>query len=172
MSFSIARITRRLLAPQHELSCSVWLWRRLKVALRERGRNATRESGAFLLGERDGPRVHIVDFVLYDDLDPRSLDSGIVHFNGENFGALWALCRARNLEVVADIHVHPGGEGQSLSDQAHPMISSAGHIALILPGYAREPVPTERVGIYRYEGNKRWISVRGGDRRKFFHIGL
>lgn len=50
MNFSIAQIIARLWAPRHEISCSWFLWQRLCAKLRERGRNATRESGAFLLG--------------------------------------------------------------------------------------------------------------------------
>ena len=46
----------------------------------------------------------------------------------------------RGLTVVADVHVHPGDSGQSNSDRAYPMISQAGHIALILPRFARKPI--------------------------------
>ena len=134
MNFSIAEIICRLCAPQHELSCSWWLWRRLLAGLRRRGREATRESGAFLLGRRSGGRARITDFALYDDLDPRSLDTGIERFDGRHFGALWDLCKERDLTAVADVHVHPGGSGQSESDQAHPMIRGVGpYSALITP---------------------------------------
>ena len=121
---------------------------------------------------RHGERARIVDFVLYDDLDPYSLDSGIIRFDGRYFGDLWALCKARSLTVVADIHVHPGGAGQSESDRAHPMISSAGHTALVLPRFAVEPLPPREIGIYQYKGGKRWTTVPAAERRSFFHIGL
>lgn len=172
MNFSIAGITHRLFAPRHELSCSWFLWRRLLARLRERGRNRSRESGAFLLGYREDGRARIVDFVLYDDLDPHCLDTGIVRFDGRYFGDLWALCKQRGLTVVADIHVHPGGSGQSDSDRTHPMISRAGHLALILPRFAAAPQPRHDIGIYRYQGGKRWTTVPPADRRAFFHIGL
>ena len=172
MNFFIAGIMRRLWAPRHELSCSWFLWRRLCRSLRERGRNRSRESGAFLLGRRDGERARIVDFVLYDDLDPHCLDSGIVRFDGRYFGDLWSVCAARGLVVVADIHVHPGGEAQSGSDQAHPMISCAGHVALILPRFGAAPVARREIGIYRYEGDKKWTAVAPRDRRSFFYVGL
>ncbi|MDN3568557.1 hypothetical protein QWZ14_29625 [Paeniroseomonas aquatica] len=172
MNFSIAETMRRLFAPRHELSCSWILWRRLQASLRERGRNRSRESGAFLLGRREDGRARIVDFTLYDDLDPHRLDSGIVRFDGRYFSELWALCKARGLTVVADIHVHPGGSRQSDSDRAHPMISRAGHIALILPRFAVAPQPRREIGIYRYEGAKRWMTVPPADRRDFLHIGL
>jgi hypothetical protein len=76
------------------------------------------------------------------------------------------------MSVVADVHVHPGSASQSASDCDHPMISRAGHVALILPDFARPPVQTESVGIYRYLGGKRWYTVPAAARRTFFHIGL
>ena len=172
MNFSIAETTHRLFAPRHELACSWLVWKRLLAGLRRRGWGR-RESGAFLLGRRDADgRARILDFVLYDDLDPHCLDSGIVHFDGRYFSDLWAICDARKLTVVADVHTHPGGAGQSDSDQAHPMIAQAGHLALILPNFAREPVERPQIGIYRYRGSKQWDTVPSLQRRAFLSIGL
>lgn len=172
MNFSIAEIMRRLLAPRHELSCSWFLWQRLCQKLRERGRNQSRESGAFLLGRRQDERARIVDFVLYDDLDPNCLDTGIVHFDGRYFGDLWAICKERRLTVVADVHVHPGSAHQSGSDQSYPMIARTGHIALILPWFAAPPQPVQDIGIYKYMGGKRWITVPVIERKSFFYISF
>lgn len=169
--FSLATI-RRLLAPRHELSCSWFVWRRLVGKLRERGLDCSRESGAFLLGRRVGGCAHVIAFVLYDDLDPHALDSGIVKFDGRYFTELWSICKTRRLVVVADVHVHPGSSGQSDSDRDHPMISRAGHIALILPNFASHPQPRRDIGVYRYLGNKRWESIPTSERERFFHIGL
>lgn len=170
MNFSIAGIIRRLLAPRHELSCSWLLWRRLLTRLRERGRGCTRESGAFLLGCRRNGRARIVDFVLYDDLDPNCLDSGIVRIDGRFFGGLWSICKERNLAVVADVHVHPGCARQSDSDRAYPMIARAGHLALIIPRFASGPMRQADIGIFRYRGAKSWDVIT--NRKSFFHIGL
>ena len=172
MNFSFAETMRRLLAPRHKLSCSQHVWNRLVTCLRKRGINQSRESGAFLLGHRRNGRARIVDFVLYDDRDPRCLDSGIVRFDGRFYGELWDLCKRRGLSVVADVHVHPDGPRQSESDRANPMISSGGHIALILPHFAASPVRRREIGIYLYEGGKQWSTVRPGERQTFFHIGL
>jgi proteasome lid subunit RPN8/RPN11 len=172
MNFSIAETMRRLFAPRHELSCSWLLWRQICRRLRERGRNQSRESGAFLLGTNIDGRRRIRDFVLYDDLDPHCLDAGIVRFDGRHFGELWVRCKALGLSVVADVHVHPDGAGQSESDRAHPMISRAGHIALILPRFAAAPLLRSELGIYRYEGAKQWTTVSVSERSAYFHIGI
>jgi hypothetical protein len=132
-----------------------------------------RESGAFLIGRRahDG-RARIVDFVLYDDLDPNSLATGIIRFDGRHFGALWELCKLRGLTVVADVHTHPGSADQSFSDQAHPMIARAGHIAFIVGRYAQAPIHLADVGMYQYLGDHRWETIPVGRRNAFFHVGL
>jgi proteasome lid subunit RPN8/RPN11 len=172
MSFSIVEIIRRLCAPRHELSCSWFLWRRLVAGLRERGRHGHRESGAFLLGRRRGGRARITEFLLYDDLDPHCLDTGIVHFDGRHFGRLWDICKERGLVVVADVHTHPNGSQQSDSDRAHPMITRAGHLALIVPRFAASPVRRQELGIYRYQGARQWDAVPANRRRRFFQIGI
>jgi proteasome lid subunit RPN8/RPN11 len=172
MNFSIARTIRNALAPEHRLSCNWFLWQRLVRSLRERGLSESRESGAFLIGLQDGHRAQILDFVLYDDVDPNCLRSGIVMFDGRCFPKLWSICKQRGLSVVADVHVHPDSAHQSNLDQANPMISCAGHLSIILPRFARRPLQRADMGIYRYIGAKRWESVDTACRAAFFHIGV
>jgi hypothetical protein len=151
----------------------------LEVSLAESDREVAGTGPVLQPGKRSvparlpqpGPRADR-RLILYDDLDPHALDTGIVHFDGRYFGALWDICKRRHLSVIADVHVHPGGSGQSGSDHAHPMISRAGHIALILPNFARAPIEPSAIGICRYLGNKRWHSVPPAARRAFLHIGL
>jgi proteasome lid subunit RPN8/RPN11 len=172
MNFFKAAITQWLFAPRCELRCSLWVWRQLTFGLRQRGCRYTRESGAFLLGRRQNGLAQIVDFVLYDDLDPNCLSTGIVRLDGRYFGRLWEICKQRSLTVVADVHTHPGASDQSNSDRNHPMISRIGHIALIVPHFAATPVRRSEIGMYRYQGAKLWIAVPNKERRNFFCIGL
>lgn len=154
-----------------ELTCTSELWQRLILALRERGHHGERESGAFLLGQRTAGVARIAEFVLYDDLDPHSLDRGIVHFDGRYYGPLWDRCRHSGQIVVADVHTHPFGSRQSMSDRAHPMIAAAGHIALIIPEFAMHFPPLEEIGMYRYLGSRRWQTVAIEERITFLQIG-
>lgn len=168
----MAKATRHLLVPKQELSCSWILWHRLLRNLRKRGRRRSRESGAFLLGYCHNGHTRIVDFVLYDDLDSSCLNSGIVRFDGSNFGKLWAICRDRKLIVVADIHVHPGGAQQSQSDRDHPMIAREGHFSLILPDFAVGRISRRDIGMYRYLGGKQWQTIPAPQRSSLFRIGF
>jgi hypothetical protein len=96
------------------------------------------------------------EFAFYDSIDPHALDSGIVRFNGDRFPILWGICRARGYGVVADVHVHPRGHGQSESDRANPVIPRAGHIAFILPDFAAGPNDSGSIGMYEYLGDGAW----------------
>lgn len=133
------------------LSISRWLWWRLIGELHRRGQSH-RESGAFLLGVRHGSRARVRDFIFYDDLDSNALDKGYVTLHSRGLKALWAQCRARQLDVVADVHTHPGLDTrQSDLDQRHPMIPVDGHIALIVPNFANTTRwQLDGVGVHEY----------------------
>lgn len=171
MSFSIRRTMRALVAPEHRLSCSSKLWRTGLEELRRRG-GERRESGAFLLGTRQGDRRVVERFVFYDDLDPRCLDTGIVVFDGAGYGPLWRMCRETDSRVVADVHTHPGEAHQSSTDRRNPMVAERGHLALIVPEFARRKVGPSVLGIYEYEGEHRWRDHSGKDGGRFFYVGM
>lgn len=168
MASLTATLARIAFGKPPELICArpVWL---AGVQELQRRTHSHRESGAFLLG-RAGKRKIIEEFVYYDDIDPRALDSGIVIIDGRRLGALWAHCRATGRTVVADVHVHPGGYGQSSSDQANPIIAEAGHIALILPDFAAGKPEPGSMGVYQHLGNRHWRDA-SHDRSNLMHIG-
>jgi hypothetical protein len=128
-----------------------------------------RESGAFLLGAKGRTR-RIKEFIYYDDIDPDALSTGIVIIDGRKLGALWDHCRATGQEVVADVHVHPSGYGQSDSDQANPIVAEIGHKAIIIPDFGAKATSPGRIGVYEYLGSRRW---RDDSARWFspLHIG-
>ncbi len=172
MNFSIRAIIRALAAPRHRLSCPKKIWRSgiAEIASRGEGRH---ESGAFLLGYRDGLRRRVVRFAYYDDFDPACLDSGIIVFDGAGFGPLWQLCRETGLDVLADLHTH-GGSGparQSPLDRDNPMIAQPGHVALIVPNFATD-FRMRDIGVYEYLGSHRWRDYSGGKAGRFFYTGV
>lgn len=171
MSFSIREIICRLFRPKNKIICTKRFWRDLTTELQSRG-HRVRESGAFILGARSKGLIRFKAAVYYDDLDPHALDTGIINFDGRYFGKLWEICRSANLEVVADIHTHPGIAKQSTPDKKHPMIARSGHISMILPDYANDPWSFNRMGIYRYLGSHKWLNIGERNSKKIFYVGL
>jgi proteasome lid subunit RPN8/RPN11 len=153
--------------PELHLAASLWVGLTRELHARTEGRH---ESGAFLLGTIDGRRRHVRSIVYYDDLDPDAYASGVVILHGTSFGPLWDACRVQNLQVVADIHVHPGSAHQSQADREHPMIAKTGHLAMILPDMAAGPIRPDRIGLYRYRGRHRWQTL--GHHRLARHVKI
>jgi proteasome lid subunit RPN8/RPN11 len=160
MAFSLTATIRAFVAPNHRLRCSSRLWRRIIAELERRGENR-HEAGAFLLGVSDGARKEVREAVYYDQLDPRAYDSGVCVLHGDAFALLWSLCREKNLTVVADVHTHPDAAFQSDADRTNPMVAREGHIAIIVPNFARWPIKSSALGVYEYIGDHAWHS-RGG----------
>lgn len=169
MSFSLRTLITRLYGRQPDLAISAFLWRELLQGLRARG-GGSRESGAFLLGAV-GEQRRVSVIVFYDEIDPAAFDTGIIQIDGGCMADLWRICRERGLVVVADVHTHPGGAGQSESDRLHPIIAEPGHVALIVPNFAMEPVNLWEVGLYRYLGAFRWDRRRPAFLRPTLLIG-
>jgi proteasome lid subunit RPN8/RPN11 len=120
-----------------------------------------RESGAFLLGRRDGDVAVVEELAYYDDLESGCLDSGMVVLTGAAFTALWQRCRTSGRAVVADVHTHPRRARQSDLDRRNPMIAMAGHIAIIVPNYAQGTPDPSALGIYVYRGSHTWFDLSG-----------
>jgi proteasome lid subunit RPN8/RPN11 len=156
-------------ASRTSLRFDVALWEILLDTLRERG-GGIRESGAFVLGTANGVQRVADRIVPYDDLDPHCLNRGYVHFDGRYYGRLWEFCAQASLSVVADVHTHPFGPGQSYADKTHPMVSVPGHIALIVPNYAQGSIRVCDLGVYIYRGRHRWTAYRGRGAAKAIEI--
>ena len=171
MNFSIKAIIRAFVAPKHGLICSARMWRQILAELERRGENC-HESGVFLLGVEHGGRREVLDAIYYDQLDPDAYSSGVCVLHGSAFAKLWALCRERNLTVVADAHTHPVEAFQSSSDKANPMVAQVGHIAIIIPNFAREPVLLRHLRIYEYCGEHEWMDRSPARAPGYFYTGI
>lgn len=128
------------------------------------------ESGAFLLGRVEGQRREVERIIYYDDLDACAYQTGVVVMHADSFGRLWDLCRACRLSVVADVHVHPQEAWQSLADRDNPMIAQRGHLALIIPDFARLPVRLRDLGFFEYQGEHDWRKLGGRRVTRFLHV--
>jgi proteasome lid subunit RPN8/RPN11 len=168
MASSIVTLARIAFGPAPEVVCAKKIWEAGVLELRRRS-GGRRESGAFLLGSK-GPTRKIEEFVFYDDIDPGALSTGMVVIDGRALGGLWSHCRATGREVVADVHVHPGSYQQSDSDRSNPIMAELGHIAIILPHYARQATTPGGIGVYQYLGSRRWRD-RSREAPSPIHVG-
>jgi hypothetical protein len=146
---------------------------RLMGELHRRGQDR-RESGAFLLTQRDAPPIaggyEITKVFYYDDLDADCLTGGItMHATG--LSRLNQLCREIRLRVVGDIHTHPRTYvQQSRIDATHPMIALPGHLAFIAPNYAAGPINPPDLGAHRLLRGGTWDAAYGAEVTRMLQV--
>jgi len=118
-----------------------------------------------LLGDQRGVSGRITRIICYDELDPDAYDSGAIAFHAVGYAALWQYCRQYELQVLADVHTHPGvNVCQSPIDRKNPMVPMLGHTAIIVPNFASTPWWSLRsVGVYEYLGDFRWRTHKPSD---------
>ena len=136
-------------------------WKAMIAELGRRG-HSSRESGAFLLADRDGDRRTVTRVIYLDDLDPDCLTGGI-EFDGLAYSKLWDICDTEQRVVIGDAHTHPGPSVRQSGIDAHnPMVAQKGHVALIIPHFATRHVQPHEAGVHRYDGGG-WQTWTGRD---------
>ena len=132
------------------------------IANLARSGRGVKEAGAFLLGHANGASRRATSYLMYDTVATESSRKhAYVAFTAQEMARAWDHCYATGLQVVADVHTHPLEPRQSVTDRAHPIVSVAGHVALIVPYFAmRNPRPAD-LGVHVFEGGGRWRSMFG-----------
>lgn len=170
MSFFIRKAIRGFAGPHSLVRMSQGEWTGLIAELGRRA-GGVRESGAFLLQRVSGPPGRVDRVLYFDDLDPRSLNGG-VSLDAAAFGRLWGLCKSEGVQVIADLHTHPGDFVQQSSiDRANPLVSLAGHVAVVVPHLASEAVEPNDCGVHLYLGAHQWRSRYGRDAARAVYVG-
>jgi proteasome lid subunit RPN8/RPN11 len=165
-----------MLASDLTITCikiPLWLWAAVIFDLRRRG-GGTRESGAFLLGHDDRNPARVSTYICYDDLDPAAYQKGTVAFHASGCAALWQYCRSRQLQLLIDVHTHPGRDvSQSSIDERHPMLPILGHTAIIVPNFGKTGCwSLNAVGVYEYLGSFRWRTHSASAPRRRVKLSL
>lgn len=150
-----------------------WLWTRAIRDLR-RGGEGRRESGAFLLGKPGAQTARVIDYICYDALDANAYQGGAIAFHDNGYAALWDYLKQRKIEVLADVHTHPGPNvGQSSIDRRHPMMPVIGHTAMIVPNFANTSWwSLWTVGVYEYLGKFEWRTHEPSRRTRRVKLSL
>lgn len=134
--------------------------------------NGAHESGAFIVGLKIGHRREATGYLLYDDLEPGCLDSGIVHFTSKGFRQLWKTLKQSGLQVVADVHTHPDDAYFSCTDRRNPMIPTPGHLAFVIPNYASGSPTPQDAAFFIYKGNYQWEEFRAEAAGRKLYVGF
>lgn len=87
-------------------------------------------------------------------------DSGLsVRIDGDAIHQVNALLYRREMELVAQVHSHPGKAYHSELDDAIPLVTTAGGLSLVVPDFARGPADLSTYAAYRLSAEGRWDEI-------------
>lgn len=69
---------------------------------------------------------------------------------------LWLDLAAKGLGVRVQVHTHPGEAFHSQTDDAWPIVHTAGFLSLVIPQFALGPVGLEKTHVACIEADGRW----------------
>lgn len=87
---------------------------------------------------------------------------GSFHVDTDAMRSVVEAANAHNLQVVGQLHTHPGAAFHSDGDVAGALIRFGGFISIVLPDYGRRLPSLEGAAIYMFDGGQ----------RRFVELGL
>lgn len=123
------------------------------LAKRSSGR---KESACIWAGERKAQWT-VKDLIFLDDLPGTQGYRKYHKTPREAVNVLFKMLRDKGLQIIADIHTHPGyWVDLSLIDRESPIEYRVGLLAVVFPNFARLPMDIEKVGFHEYLGKSQW----------------
>jgi hypothetical protein len=128
------------------------------ATLREIGREGV-EGLVLWAGRRHGS-VFAVEAVLCPNQRALRSESGLcVLVDGAEIHRINTWLYRNRMELVAQIHSHPGEAYHSALDDTIPLVTTAGGLSLVVPEFARGAVDLARYAGYRLSADGEWVEV-------------
>jgi hypothetical protein len=142
--------------------CEVRVPRELADAAREHLRAAGREGcEAFVLwvGRRAGERFDVLATLVPRQTARRTASGLLVEVNGEELFRINLWLYENGMQLIAQLHAHPGEAYHSETDNAYPIMAQAGGLSLVLPDFAVRPFDIRDLAAYRLLPDRGWVQL-------------
>lgn len=124
-------------------------------ALFDAGRRSV-EGVALFAGVRDGDAFSIQQTIIPQQL-AGSVEEGLLYVvKGDELHRISLELFDAGLQLIAQIHSHPGRAYHSETDDAYPIVTVLGGISIVVPDFARGGIDLQQWEVYRLHPNKEW----------------
>jgi proteasome lid subunit RPN8/RPN11 len=108
------------------------------------------EAVAFWAGEITNARTAVANTAFVPRQFSARSDSGLsVSISGEDLFRMNVRLHENNLQLIAQIHSHPGSAYHSETDDDLAVMTQLGGLSIVVPDFAQGDFQLERVAIYR-----------------------
>ena len=128
------------------------------------------EGIALFAGEQNGS-----DFQIKEVIIPKQkgyvLEQGLLYaVDGDELHRIKVWLYNNNLDLIAQIHSHPGVAYHSDTDDRYPIVDTVGGISIVAPNFASNVTALTQCAIYRLSTYASWISLDKNGIKNLFVI--
>lgn len=76
----------------------------------------------------------------------------------------------KNLEMIAQIHSHPGRAYHSPTDDAYAIVTRIGGLSIVVPNFAKDEPAVSDWAVYRLVGQQQWEELSEGEKSEQIQI--
>lgn len=118
-----------------------------------------REGLVLWVGRREGTTFVVSEVVIPEQRGIRTMDGVCVIIEGPVLARLNADLYKRQLQLIAQVHSHPGSAYHSATDDDYAIATKIGCLSLVVPNFAVRPFSLAECAVYRLSASGKWFEL-------------
>ncbi len=116
---------------------------------------------AFVLwaGRADGERFDVLATLVPRQTAHRAPSGLLVEVGEDELFRINVWLYENGMQLIAQLHAHPGEAYHSGTDDAYPIMAQAGGLSLVLPDFAVRPFDVRDLAAYRLLPGRGWVRL-------------
>lgn len=128
------------------------------------------EGVALWVGVRDGTSFHIKRTIIPAQ-NAGHVEDGLVYVvPGEELHRIALELFDTGLDLIGQIHSHPGAAYHSDTDDAYPIVTVTGGISVVVPNFATGRLKLSEWAVYRLVSDQGWLELSATERQALLQI--
>lgn len=129
-----------------------------------------REGLVLWTGRREGVRFVVTELVIPEQQGIRTNDGVCVIIEGKALARLNADLYKRQLQLIAQIHSHPGAAYHSSTDDEYAIATKVGCLSLVVPDFASRPFSLTECASFRLSPAGQWDELSTIEVSRLIHV--
>jgi hypothetical protein len=125
-----------------------------------RNTGATGREGIVLwVGRKEGTIFVVSELIVPEQRGIRTMGGVCVIIEGTVLARLNADLYKKQLQLIAQVHSHPGEAYHSAMDDEYAIATKIGSLSLVVPDFATRPFSLSECAAYRLKTNGKWAAL-------------
>lgn len=136
-----------------------------------RAAGATGREGLVLwVGRKENSTFFVTDLVIPEQRGIRTADGVCVVIEGSAIARLNADLYKRQLQLIAQVHSHPGAAFHSATDDEYAIATKIGCLSLVVPNFATRPFFLGDCAVYKLSTTGKWRELSINEASRLIHF--